>query len=104
MSRKLENRGFVCLHCGRDVLPLENGSYRNHCPFCLSSCHVDVKPGDRASACGGRMMPIGLRQKSGKGMQIVHQYLLCGRETVNKVAENTAQPDEIDALIELSQM
>ncbi|MBA3237248.1 MAG: RNHCP domain-containing protein [Parachlamydiaceae bacterium] len=22
-------------------MPLRNGSYRNHCPFCLSSLHVD---------------------------------------------------------------
>ena len=33
MTRKEENTGFVCEHCGREVLPLKDGSYRNHCPF-----------------------------------------------------------------------
>ncbi|WDF05905.1 RNHCP domain-containing protein [Shouchella hunanensis] len=34
-----------------------NGSYRNHCPFCLYSKHQDIIPGDRASTCGGLMEP-----------------------------------------------
>jgi hypothetical protein len=46
MSKKIENTGFVCEHCRKRVLPLTNGCYRNHCPFCLSK-HLDEHPGDR---------------------------------------------------------
>ena len=98
MSRKSENAGFTCEHCGREVVALTNGSYRNHCPFCLYSKHVDGLPGDRMSECGGLMRPVGLRHKSGKGFQIVHVCLRCGCESVNKVAEDTIQPDDIEAL------
>ncbi|OFX16644.1 MAG: RNHCP domain-containing protein [Armatimonadetes bacterium RBG_16_58_9] len=102
MSRQSENREFTCGHCGRRVVPLTNGSYRNHCPFCLHSKHVDTVPGDRMSDCGGLMEPVGLEHKSGKGWQIVHKCLRCGQRRVNKVAENTAQPDDIEALARLS--
>ena len=98
MSRKSENTGFTCEHCGREVVALTNGSYRNHCPFCLYSKHVDVLPGDRMSECGGLMRPVGLRHKSGKGFQVIHACLRCGCESVNKVAEDTIQPDDIEAL------
>ena len=69
MSRTSENRAFVCLRCGLEVVPLSNGSYRNHCPRCLYSKHLDVAPGDRASFCEGMMEPIGVRHRSGKGLQ-----------------------------------
>ena len=36
--------GFTCRVCGKEVLPLGYTS-RNHCPFCLSSLHVDINPG-----------------------------------------------------------
>ncbi|WP_420871372.1 RNHCP domain-containing protein [Lysinibacillus xylanilyticus] len=42
------------------VEPLTNGSFRNHCPKCLFSKHVDTVPGDRASTCKGLMRPIGV--------------------------------------------
>ena len=53
------NETFVCKVCGRTVVPQGAGSdHRNHCPNCLSSLHVDIEPGDRASDCGGIMDPI----------------------------------------------
>ena len=103
MSRKEENTGFVCQFCGFEVFPLSNGSCRNHCPFCLYSKHVDVVPGDRRSLCEGLMEPVGIRHKSGKGFQIIHRCLDCGTEKVNKVAESTLQPDDIEALLLLFQ-
>ena len=103
MSRREENTGFVCENCGRKVLPVSNGSYRNHCPFCLYSKHVDRKSGDRREECGGLMKPVGIKYKSGKGFQIVHRCLLCGAEKVNKIAGDTNQPDEIEALAGLFQ-
>jgi DNA-directed RNA polymerase subunit RPC12/RpoP len=98
MSRREENAGFICVNCGKTILPLNNGSYRNHCPYCLYSRHVDKQPGDRKEHCGGLMEPIGIRYKSGKGYQIVHRCLVCGEERVNKAAVNTGQPDDADAL------
>ncbi len=101
MSKKKENAGFICENCGREVLPVTNGSYRNHCPFCLFSKHIDIVPGDRKRECGGLMKPVGLRYKSGKGFQIIHKCLRCGEESVNKVAEGSVQPDDIEELVRL---
>lgn len=91
MSKKTENNAFTCIHCGREVLPLTNGSYRNHCPHCLFSLHVDNIPGDRASDCGGSMKPIDVIYHSKKGYQIRHKCMRCGFERVNKIAENTTR-------------
>jgi len=102
MSRGKENTGFVCENCGREVLPVNDGSYRNHCPFCLYSKHIDIIPGDRAGRCGGLMRPVGLIYKSGKGFQLVHRCLKCGEEKVNRVAEFSIQPDDIEELLKLS--
>lgn len=102
MSKKSENSGFTCEQCGQEVVPVTNGSYRNHCPFCLYSKHVDVLPGDRMSVCGGLMKPVGFAYKSGKGFQIVHKCLWCRCTSVNKVAKDTVQQDDIEALERLS--
>ncbi|WP_432664873.1 RNHCP domain-containing protein [Wukongibacter baidiensis] len=101
MSRKKENTGFICERCSEYVYPLNNGSFRNHCPFCLYSKHLDNKPGDRMNQCKGLMKPIGIRNKSGKGMQIIHRCMKCGKEKVNKIAEFDNQPDDIDVIVKL---
>ena len=93
MSRKTENTGFVCINCGADVQALTNGSYRNHCPKCLYSLHVDNTPGDRSSHCRGMMRPVGIRYNGKKGWQIIHLCQKCGAEKVNRVAVDTIQPD-----------
>ncbi|MBR0096415.1 MAG: RNHCP domain-containing protein, partial [Synergistaceae bacterium] len=50
---------FVCKVCGRTVTSSGAGvRHRNHCPYCLSSQHLDNEPGDRAADCGGIMEPI----------------------------------------------
>ena len=99
MSRKNENTAFACLECGFKVIPLSNGSYRNHCPECLHSLHVDHTPGDRASPCRGLMEPIGMRHKPGKGFQILHRCTTCGEVRANRVATATVQPDRLEALL-----
>ena len=101
MGRKDENSGFVCEFCRAEVHPLVNGSYRNHCPRCLYSKHVDVVPGDRADDCRGLMAPVSTIWKSGKGYQIVHRCLDCGAERVNRVAEDREQPDDFAVLLQL---
>lgn len=100
MGRSEENRGFTCAVCDTDVRPVTNGSYRNHCPHCLTSLHVDVEPGDRSSSCGGVMDAVALRRVR-KGMQIVHRCRVCGVQRPNKVADHGDQPDDVDALIHL---
>jgi hypothetical protein len=72
LGRKTQNQSFICKHCKKYVVELTNGSYRNHCPFCLYSVHVDNKPGDRAQTCRGLMKPIGVTFNSKKGFQVIH--------------------------------
>ena len=56
---------FTCRVCGRLVTPQSAGTdHRNHCPNCLSSLHVDIEPGDRASDCGGSMEPAAVNGRS----------------------------------------
>jgi DNA-directed RNA polymerase subunit RPC12/RpoP len=35
------NESFTCEHCGKDIEKHPEGSARNHCPYCLSSKHMD---------------------------------------------------------------
>ena len=108
MSRRFTvqgtNSAFICAHCGCSVLPLENGSVRNHCPKCLYSLHVDEFPGDRASTCGGVLEPIGLEQHSKKGWVVLHRCQKCGAVRRNKAAlDDPNQPDDWIVMIGLTQ-
>jgi len=97
------NHGFTCRHCGLDVPPLANGSYRNHCPRCLYSLHVDVFPGDRASDCGGLLEPASVDYSGKKGWVIVHRCARCGEVRRNKAAlDDPLMPDSYERLVELS--
>lgn len=94
--------GFVCAHCGREVLPLGVSS-RNHCPFCLWSLHVDINPGDRANPCRGQMEPVGAVTDPRKGYIILHRCTKCGEVHRNKAAhEAKVQPDDVGLLIALT--
>ena len=101
MSKKTENTGFICAYCGKQIQPLTNGSYRNHCPFCLYSLHVDNLPGDRVSDCRCLMKPVGIRYNGKKGWQIIHRCQKCGAEKVNRAAFDTVQPDNQDEINKL---
>lgn len=93
---------FICANCGREVLPLGYSS-RNHCPFCLWSLHLDINPGDRASDCGGPMMPLRVETDSRKGYIIVHKCTKCGELRRNRAAhEAKVQPDDLRLLIRLT--
>ncbi|MCL2704437.1 MAG: RNHCP domain-containing protein [Defluviitaleaceae bacterium] len=98
MNKKSENTGFTCEKCGRDVLRLERESYRNHCPFCLYSKHVDVEPGDRLNECGGLMAPVGARL-SAKGAQVLHKCGVCGFARYNLITDDSRQPDDYDLFL-----
>lgn len=101
MSRKTENVPFVCAHCGTAVSALNNGSFRNHCPACLYSAHVDEFPGDRASECGGLMEPVGVDYHSAKGYMVLHRCTTCGGTGRNKIAVDCRQPDDMDLVRQL---
>ena len=103
MGKKEENTDFVCIACERYVTRLHSGSYRNHCPFCLSSLHVDgAVPGDRNSSCHGVMIACGLHFHTKKGWQIVHRCTKCHVEKINKIVENDVQSDDWSKIIEIS--
>lgn len=92
--------GFTCAHCGRFVPERSPGtSQRNHCPFCLYSVHVDIKPGDRASLCRAPMEPIALWASEGDELRILHRCTGCGAIKPNRVAGDDSE-EAIDALVE----
>ncbi len=94
--------GFICAHCGMTVEPLGSSS-RDHCPFCLYSLHVDVIPGDRASECGGQLVPVATEVDSRRGFMIIYRCKKCGAIKRNKSAHDAKiQPDNMDLLIELT--
>jgi DNA-directed RNA polymerase subunit RPC12/RpoP len=78
---------FACLHCGTQV---RGNGYTNHCPRCLWSRHVDIRPGDRASECGGEMEPIGALYEGGRTI-VLQRCLTCGHTWRNKTARNDSQ-------------
>lgn len=87
------NESFICQHCGFSVEPSER-SCRNHCPNCLHSIHLDVKPGDRLADCGGLMVPIRVEYHTKKGYQIIHRCSTCGSMSKNVIQQDVKiQPD-----------
>lgn len=74
---------FTCDHCGTLV---HGTGYTNHCPACLWSRHVDVKPGDRSESCKGMMEPIGVDTRG--GYTLYYRCQACGIVRKNKVAED----------------
>ncbi|HEY0186965.1 MAG TPA: RNHCP domain-containing protein [Cellulomonas sp.] len=97
MPRAIEDTAFVCTRCGAHVPRHPDGSYRNHCRVCLCSRHVDERPGDRASACGGVMVPYGVDYSGKKGWVLLHRCEVCGHEGRNK----TASDDDLDRILAL---
>ena len=89
--------GFLCSHCGKEVLPLGYTS-RNHCPFCLWSRHVDVNPGDRQNSCGGLLVPVSAEPDPRKGFIIGYKCKKCG----SAVRCRAANDDDTDLLIRLT--
>lgn len=60
--------------------------HRNHCPYCLSSKHLDIEPGDRAADCGGTMEPIAVWVRRGGEWALIHRCRVCGTLSSNRVA------------------
>lgn len=78
---------FACRVCGRTVVPNGSGSkHRNHCPYCLSSLHLDILPGDRAARCGGIMEPIAVWVRKDGEWAVIHRCKVCGTLNSNRIA------------------
>lgn len=99
---------FVCLYCGAYVTSNSKVSgvhNRNHCPYCLTSRHLDLfEAGDRLSACKAIMKPIGLMSKYGNNkyrqqgeIMVVHLCEDCGSISPNRIAkdDNTSKLHEV---------
>lgn len=90
---------FVCIYCHNFVsaeAALSGVHNRNHCPYCLSSRHLDLfEAGDRLSACKARMKPVALTLKRsarkyarpGDGeLMLIHVCEDCNRVSINRIA------------------
>jgi hypothetical protein len=101
---------FVCLVCHNFVsaeAALSGVQNRNHCPYCLSSRHLDLfEAGDRLSACKSNMRPVALTLKktarkyssSAWGeLMLVHLCDECSKASINRIAAD----DDIAKLIEV---
>ena len=81
------NESFTCKVCGRLVVPNGAGSdHRNHCPYCLTSMHLDIEPGDREADCGGAMEPIAVWVRKNGEWAIIHRCKICGALSSNRIA------------------
>ncbi len=82
-----EPPGFVCRRCGHGVSADAPGTrHRNHCPLCLWSLHLDDRPGDRASGCGGGMEPIAVWVRPDGEWALVHRCGTCHALRTNRIA------------------
>ena len=78
---------FICLNCGKEVEKLGYTS-RDHCPHCLVSLHIDVKPGDRMNDCLGALIPYDIEYSGNKGYVILYKCEKCGKLHRNKSAND----------------
>lgn len=100
MKMIARNEGFICEKCTSLVKPvIYGGSYRNHCPACLFSKHVDgFVPGDRSSLCRGLMEPVSVFIRRNGEYVLVHKCLKCGFKRYNRIASD----DDFDLVTKLS--
>lgn len=100
---------FKCAHCHVIVSSahlLSGVNNRNHCPYCLWSCHLDLyAAGDRLSACKGQMKPMGLTLKKGRNkyrldkqgeLMLVHECMECGSLSINRIAADDDSSNIMD--------
>lgn len=81
------NTGFICKSCGKTVSLSGGGTRnRNHCPYCLTSVHLDNTPGDRAADCGGIMEPVSVFVRNDGEWAIIHRCKKCGKLSSNRIA------------------
>lgn len=93
---KMIDESFSCEVCGKRVNKL-NITARDHCPYCLSSKHVDINPGDRNANCGGILKPIDIEKSKKDTLKIIYKCNKCGMIKKNK----TAIDDNYDLILEI---
>ena len=64
---------FTCEHCEHLVTRAEGEIWRNHCPTCLWSKHVELGDQVGCPPCGGMMRPAGVGNE-----EVVWRCLGCG--------------------------
>jgi len=90
---------FKCASCHAIVSSmhmLSGVNNRNHCPYCLWSCHLDLySAGDRLAACKAGMKPIGLTLKKSRNkyqleprgeLMLIHACTECAIVSINRIA------------------
>jgi RNHCP domain-containing protein len=94
---------FRCAHCQVIVSSahfISGVNNRNHCPYCLWSCHLDLfAAGDRLSACKAPMKPVGLTIKQSRNkyqrmgdhmprgeLMLIHECIGCNTLSINRIA------------------
>ncbi len=83
---------FICICCGRTVAPPEYGTHnRNHCPHCLGSRHVDLRPGDRRSGCRAAMDAIGVYVQPSGEWSVIHRCRSCGTLKLNRIGPDDCE-------------
>jgi len=81
------DESFMCKSCNCLVVSHGAGSsHRNHCPYCLTSQHLDNEPGDREADCGGTMDAIGVWVRKNGEWAIIHRCKICGHLSSNRSA------------------
>jgi DNA-directed RNA polymerase subunit RPC12/RpoP len=84
--------GFICANCGLIVSARSYGtSHRNHCPHCLWSLHVDVRPGDRAHLCRAPMEPVAIWALQNGERRIIHRCTRCSVLKANRAAGDDSE-------------
>jgi hypothetical protein len=82
------NDAFTCEQCQAHVPPA-SGTYRNHCPQCLTSKHVDQDtPGDRASTCCGLMPTVAIEGTDPDELDLIQRCETCGKTQRNRRASD----------------
>lgn len=93
---KMIDDEFICEVCNKKVSKL-GYTARDHCPFCLSSKHLDINPGDRASLCKGILKPIDIEKAKKDTYKIIYKCNKCGMIKKNIVAED----DNFDIILSI---
>lgn len=93
---KMIDESFLCEVCGKKIEPL-GYTARDHCPYCLSSKHLDINPGDRLSPCHGTLEPIGVENAKKGKYKIVYKCNKCGVIKRNIMAHD----DNMDLVIKI---
>lgn len=104
---------FKCSHC-HNIVPaahfVSGVNHRNHCPYCLWSCHLDLfAAGDRLCACKGQMKPVGLTMKKSRNkyrleargeLMLVHACVECSTLSINRIAADDDPATIVDVFQE----